>query len=274
MRTTALLDDRAFTRCTLHDYALDHGTPATQATLGLQSFRDFLPPWLGGDDGCIPSLIQMLKALKTASESYFQSTLLSAEVVVPFPASGTFFDALRSASSSLSIEMPMSEQPPAGIVVARALGLGRECLDEPRKAEEEQLILTIDYSRAALTALLVYEECNIFEYRRMLHNISLGTDSMSNGHKDSRQSLLRALRTITNLPLGSGNGAGLTQINEIILTGESAGDQQLEDVLREVQREQTGTLVTSAKERRTKIDPVFAASESVARDCLDRLNSS
>ncbi|KAL8804291.1 MAG: hypothetical protein Q9182_002656 [Xanthomendoza sp. 2 TL-2023] len=273
MRATALLNDRATTGYTLHDYALDQGTWATQATLGLQSLRNFLPPWLGGDDGCIPPLIQMLKALKTASESYLQSPLPAAEVVVPFPASGTFFDALRSACSSLSIRMPMSEQPPAGIVVARALGLGRECLDEPRKAEE-QLILTIDYSQAALTALLVYEECNIFEYRRMLHNTTLGTNSMSNGPKDSRESLLRALRTITELPLGSGNGAELTQINELILTGESAGDQQLEDVLREVLREQAGTLVARAKERCSKIDPVFAASESVAHDCLDRLNSS
>ena len=32
------------------DYALEANIGAVQASLGLQSLRDFLPPWLGGKD--------------------------------------------------------------------------------------------------------------------------------------------------------------------------------------------------------------------------------
>ena len=68
----------------------------------------------------------------------------------------------------------MSEQPPAGILATRGHNIGNECnsaaaADRVSKQsqmndhEPAQLILTVDYSDAALTVLLLVEECNVFE---------------------------------------------------------------------------------------------------------------
>lgn len=171
--------------------------------------------------------------------------------------------------------MPMSAQPAAGILAARAHGIGGDCntRDDP-----VQLILTVDYSRAALTALLVAEECGIFEYGRVLHSTRIGADSLSRGSdalgfNSSRSDLASALRDITRLPLEDGNGSEVKQISELVLLGESAGDRRLHDVLNEVLGEQSGNLVTTVSDGRTRIiDPLFAASSGLAQDCWSRMN--
>lgn len=279
MRATGVLDECATAHCTSLDdnAAWKPGTgAAAQAALGLQFLRDYLPPWLGGnDDRCPQSLSGMLKALKTATESYLQASLSTAEVVVPFPVAECFLDALRAACSSLSLQMPLSAQPPAGILAARAHGIGGNCNtgdDEPA-----QLILTVDYSRAALTALLVAEECGIFEVRRVLHDTRLGADALSRGSdapgfNSSRGDLASALRDITRLPVKDGNGEEVTLVGELVLLGESAGDRRLHDVLKEVLGEQSGSPVTTVSDgRRRIIDPLFAASRGVAQDCWSRM---
>lgn len=81
MRATGVLDERATAHCTSFDDALK------QAPLGLQSLHKYLPPWLGYSDPCTQSLSQMLKVLKTVTESYLEASLSIAEVVVPFPVS-------------------------------------------------------------------------------------------------------------------------------------------------------------------------------------------
>ena len=258
------------------------GTGAVQAPLGLQSLRDYLPPWLGGKNARTQSLSRMLEALKTATESYLETSLSTAEVVMPFPVSNSYLDDLRSACSYLSLHMPLSAQPPAGILAARAHGIGGEWgtasnVSEREVDDPEQLILTIDYSHAALTALLVAEECGIFEDRRVLHDTRLGTDGLSRGSDSSesdssRSGLVRALRELTSLPLEDGNGAGLMRISELVLLGESASDRRLHDVLREVLAEQSGRFVTTANDERARIiDPLFAASRGVAYDCWSRM---
>lgn len=59
--------------------------------------------------------------------------------------------------------------------------------------EPAQLILTVEYTRAAPTALLV------FEYRRVLHDTRLGADGLglSSNSSRSRDDLARALRELT-----------------------------------------------------------------------------
>lgn len=41
-----------------------------------------------------------------------------------------------------------------------------------------QLTLTVDYTQAALTALLFVEECGVLEYRRVLHDTRFGVDGL------------------------------------------------------------------------------------------------
>lgn len=281
MRATDVLGDSAIPHRTLLGDAAKPGIGAVQAPVGLQSLRDYLPPWLGGIDARTQPLFWMLKALDTATESYLGTSVSSAEVVLPFPVSISFLKALRAVCFSLSLKLPLSALPPAGIFAARVDGIGGKCevtgsneaTELDVKDDPEQLILTVDYSRAALTALLVVEECGIFEYRGVLHDTSLGADALSRRSDSSRSDITHALRNITSLPLEDGNGAGLKQISELILLGESAGDQRLEDVLKEILGEQSGRLFSSVSDRRTKpIDPLFAASNGVAQDCLDRIN--
>ena len=234
----------------------------------------------------------MLRALKVATESYLEGPLLDAEVVVPFPVTNSFLDALRSACFSLSLSMPMSAQPPAGVLAARANGIGGQCIngvetvDFPNSNQQqdpEQLILTVDYSRAAMTALLVAEECSVFEYRHVLHDTRLGTEELLSREKNDprdlsttpRDLLARALRNVTSLlPLEDGNGAGLSRISELVLLGESAGDRLLQDALTEVLSECSYDFPAAALKRPAvgSFDPLFAASRGVAIDCRDRLN--
>ena len=257
-------------------------TGAAQVYLGLQSLRHYLPPWLGGKNARTQSLSRMLQALKTAVESYLETPLSTVEVVVPFPASDSYLDSLRSACSSLSLQIPRSAQPPAGIFAARAQGIGGKCntglvddtSEQTRTDDLEQMLLTVDYSRAALTALLVFEECGVFEDRRVLHDTSIGTDGLTRESKNGHDELVHALRHVTRLPLEDGNGAGLKQISQLVLLGESAGDQQLEDVLKEVLGQQLRSLLAAAHDRSGGVtNPLFAASRGVAQDCWNRETS-
>ena len=254
--------------------------------LGLQSFRDYLPPWLGGPNARARSLIPMLDALKTAAEAYVETSLAAAEVVFPFPMSDDYLDALRSAMSSISLQMPMSQQPPAGILAARAYGIGNECKSaavvnsgseqsQMNDDEPAQLILTVDYSDAALTVLLLVEECNVFEYRRVLHDTGLGADTISRTPNDSHDDLARALRHITTLPLEDGNGAELRRISQLVLLGERANDRLLHRALEEILRENYRNIANKRGEVwKDSIEPLFAASSGLAQDCWDRLEYS
>ena len=176
----------------------------------------------------------------------------------------------------------MSAQPPAGILAARVCGIGGQCNEDVDPSESnqqddhEQLIITVDYSRAAITALLVYEDCSVFESRRVLHDIQLGADELSgaNDLDTPRDLLARALREVISLPLEDGNGAGLTRISELVLLGESAGDPRLHDALTEVLSERSYDFSAAAWKRPMgSFDPLFAASRGLALDCWDRLSS-
>ena len=106
---------------------LEPGARAAQASLSLQSLRDYLPPWLGGTDARAKSLVLMLKALKTATESYLEAPLSVAEVIMPSSVPNSYFDDFRSAGSSLSLQLHFDAQHPAGAPVAWAYGLGGTC---------------------------------------------------------------------------------------------------------------------------------------------------
>ena len=57
--------------------------------------------------------------------------------------------------SSLSLHMPMSRQPPAGVFAACSYGIGGKCDKYLRPRTKDE------HTRAALTALLVDEECGL-----------------------------------------------------------------------------------------------------------------
>ena len=135
-----------------------------------------------------------------------------------------------------------------------------------------QLILTVDYSDAALTAILVFEECNIFEYRRVLHDMRLGASTLSTTPENGQNDLVHALRNITALPLEDGNGVELIHISEVVLLGERADDRRLHKALEEVlfrdKRNARSDIAGRGNDRITNhVGPLFAASRGVAYDC-------
>ncbi|KAL8692349.1 MAG: hypothetical protein Q9218_002600 [Villophora microphyllina] len=236
----------------------------------------------------------MLQALRTASESYLEVPLADAEVVFPFSVSKTFLEMLRSTCKSLGVRLPRSAHLPAALLAVDAYA---NCDNNA-----ERLVLTVDYSRAALTALLVYEDNRLFEIEREVHDTALGADALSDSPDQGRADLVRALHEITRLPLQEGNpwvgalstssgqdradleelisrglqhsnGEGLTRISALVLIGDSAGDGQLQEVLKEVLSEQPDSLLKEANARRTgSVDPIFAAARGVAHACWDHLD--
>ena len=217
------------TRDSLSDF--DLGYERFQAPLGLHSLQDYLPPWLGRIKPQDRSLFGMLSALKTATESFLDTSISDADIVAPFPISQSFLDAICAACCSLSLKSPLPKRRPGGILATRLHGIGQKCILDG----SEQPILTIDYSRAALTALLVDVNCGAFEYRRVLHDTSLGADALSQWPSSSRSNLARALHDIIRAEYD--NGTEITQIGELVIIGEAAGDSRLEDVLKEVMGE-------------------------------------
>lgn len=189
MMRTAARSDEALVR----DPTLMHQSDLLIHLPFLESLSSLLPPWFGLNDTGTPALSQMLQSLRVASESYLEAPLAGVEVVVPFTASDAFFRRLRSPSSSLGIYLPVSAPPPAGILAALAYGLGEDCPDDV-PAHGGRVLLTVDYSRAALTALLAHEDCGIFEIGDELHDTTLGANALSTFPVPVRASLVRVLR--------------------------------------------------------------------------------
>lgn len=250
--------------------------PDTQATLSWQSFRDYLPPWLGGHNNTHESLQRMLKSLKIASESYLETSVSTAEITVPFPISDTFFDTLRSTAKSLSLSIPTTPAAPGGRLAAlHVYGIGTgQCGYPPDPQDPAQAFLTVEYTHSALTALLILEECGVYEDLRVLHETDLGTGSPSQETPhDRRAKLTTALGDLTKMPIEV-NGEVLKSLSNVVLLGELSQDRLLHDVLRELLSRQQQSDVNTAVVAKDKapVNPVFAASVGAARLNLIRSN--
>lgn len=252
------------------DYA--YIAPDTQTTVGWPSFRDYLPLWLGGHNHTDEYLLGMLKSLKTAMESHLEAPVSTAEITVPFPISDAFFDTLRSTAKSISISIPATPAAPAGRLVApHVYGIGPgKCGYPPDPKDPAQAFLTVEYTRSALTALLVFEECGVYEDLRVLHETQLG---LQESPQDCRAKLKTALQDIVKLPIEY-DGEVLKSLSNVVLLGESSQDQLLHDVLKDVlsKQQQPGINTAVVDKYKGPVHPVFAASVGAARLNLIRSN--
>lgn len=107
--------------------------------------------------------------------------MLTAEITAPFLITNPFFGTLYSTAKSLSIQMPLTPAPPAGRLAAlHVYGIGPgDCGYVSDPDDPAQVFLTVELTRAALTALLVLEECGVYDNMRVLHKTDLGVDSLS-----------------------------------------------------------------------------------------------
>jgi hypothetical protein len=230
-----------------------------QTTLLPQSLRRRRRTWLGGRDQRVQTLAGMMKALKVAAESYLESSVCTGLLDLPLQFSEPYYQVLRKASNVNSLGLQLLRTNPAGIHAADAYGLSGDCSDDLHE-DPEKLILTVEYSRAAVTALLLDEDCGVYEWRRAVHSTRLGLDGISDGSEATWSDLERLFRQITELPLKSGNGAGLKHIGNIVLFGESAGDSRLQNALRNVLGERYNSFTRTGG----AAQPAFASARCLA----------
>jgi hypothetical protein len=245
-----------------------------QSLLNVRSVRDHLPPWLGGKRPESQPLLPMLTALKAAAECHLEATIEDVGIVASFPVTEQYLETIRAACSSMHISMSTTAAYPllAGSLAAPIYGVGRLCDDPYRSGIPNQMILAVDFSRAAVTAALFHEFCGIFEYRRVLHDTDFGLDQL---RRDSelgsgllQEKLEVSLRELVKLPLNDGgNGETVKYLSNLIMLGESAADPQLHNILKKVIGEPYDQLMLTADNgSHAIVNPLFAGSRGAAYD--------
>ena len=243
----------------------------TQKYLKTLGFRDHLPPWLGGPTPFEKSLSPMLRALKEAASTYMESPPSIAQVSWPLRVSQPYLDATISALSSLSVEANCCDHPEE-IYAARAYGTARECDFDPWDPDygypSDQLVLSVDYTGAALTVMLLDEYCGTFIEYRETQNTSLGADASDLDCQEVRAEVAAMFRESTELPLVLGDGQRLEYFDYVVFSGEFGNDSRLQQVLREVIREKYDKPVAvSTKAVDRSLQPLFASSRGTAKTC-------
>ena len=235
-------------------------------------FRDRLPPWLGGPSMLERSMTPMLKAIKQAAQAYLESPPTIAQLSFPVLVSHEYIDTASAALRSLSIKMNCCVASGA-TYAARAYGTGRlDCSNEPgAPLDPVYLVLSVDYTGAALTAHILTEDCNVFGEPRTVQSTTLGADSNDLSRPEGRAELAATLRNITTLPLKDWEGEDGKYLEYVLFTGEFGNDARLHDVVRDVLREKFEGRVAVKDSVHRNIDPLFAASRGAAEANWDRL---
>ena len=216
----------------------------------------------------------MLLALKVATESYLEGPIAVADLAVPFSLTQSGEQLLKSASSIAGFKRVLGT-PIAGQAAARANGIGA-ChyyheKDHCDGEDAPQLLLTVDYSRATLTAMLWLEDTGVYEERRIRHNVDLGGDALyscqhSRSEEPCYERLAEALRQLVKMPLEDTGSDVPGMVEGLVLLGVGATDGHLKVALQQVQQEQA-VLMSIANPIWDEIgicNPVFAAARGIA----------
>jgi hypothetical protein len=237
-------------------YDPDRNRGLMQTTL-----ESYVLPWLGGDDQRHRPFSDMLKALKVAMESHLETKLCDTGIFLPFHFTEPYYQMLGNATAAVSLGVPKIRTSPAAMFAGRVYGLDADC-NYYDSFGQEKLILAIEYSRAAVTAFLIHDDCGVWQRLRVVHDTRLGLDNLRDGEAGWTD-MERVLRNITQLPLKDGTGAGLGYISDIMLLRESARDTRIQNVLRTVLGERYGSL-TKIDGYAGAVDPLFVGSRGAA----------
>lgn len=250
------------------------------ATLWAPYFPEMLSPWLSRNvktptsplqepkDARVATLELMIRALVTAVESYLDEKISSADVTTPFTISDDFRAAIHSAASSLSLKVhrsrlaPISATSISGIPSGKCDNWNGTHFNDDRK----QLILVIDYSRAALTATLLSEKCNYFKAERLLHDTRFGAERLGECNDACLENFKLEFRRLIRLPLENVPSEFSAEFRSgLLLIGESVPSVILNRMLKDVDGEKPGNLLdASATERPQVKNPTFLAARGAA----------
>jgi hypothetical protein len=160
--------------------------------------------------------------------------------------------------------------------LAPALGIRGKCSepytipDDPLyRHDPEQVLITVEYTRDSLTAVLWKEECGTMEMTSRLNSAELGYNAMQTCRETSEdkttceETFKAALRSVS-ADLSRYEHQGIASVLAI---GECAGDEDMLTALRQVLEEQisNGGLVDFSRVREFSPDPAFAGSRAMAK---------
>lgn len=107
-----------------------------------------------------------------------------------------------------------------------------------QRCPSPQLVLTVDYTRAALTAILYVEEICVFDMLRMQHHVNLEAAALDACHTSTKndncyESLREVLTEIVKMPVDKPASVDVpSHISKLVLLGENATDPRLREILR------------------------------------------
>jgi hypothetical protein len=160
--------------------------------------------------------------------------------------------------------------------LAPALEINGNCSDPYILPEDplyhhdpEQVLFTIEYTRDSLTAGLWREECGVMEMTSRLNSIELGHDAMQTCGRTATdktacdETFKFALRSASK----DSSRDEREEIGPVLIFGESAGDDAMLAMLREVLREQfpNDDSVGLSRVRGFSPHSAFAGSRSMAK---------
>jgi hypothetical protein len=270
--------------------------PIPQRPLGLQLLYAALPSWLGGDrpDEASRVLKEMLRALKTATETALDTEIDEVYISTPVLVHQPFEDRLKAASSALGFKQP-SDSFWAAEALSTSTSSWCSCVDQPSNVPGDgEVVLVLDHTDAALTATLGVTNICDLDARRVLRSTELGAWRLRNlswweyDSEAEKELLLQqrypmlvdALRRLTAFPLEAefpwredfaGVKEDFAALDRLILLGETANDEKLHAALGEVFGERLEGLLASGgwNGSMTKHDPLYAAAEYVAKCSLE-----
>jgi hypothetical protein len=208
-----------------------------------------------------------LYALRTAVETYLGDSITHAEVALPFHMTELFHQNLLTAFKELKLKAPRSLLPPAGVVAWQSRDIGksgdgeRDCY-----SQQTQVVLCVQYDKAALTAIVFEEDGCIPRIRNTLFDTSLGFAQVGREGGLRREALVFALEELVGSSL-----KGEESIGHLIVLGEVGGDAVLREVLGGVWAksfEEGGEDLLMRAAEFGAGESVFVAARAVAADCL------
>lgn len=236
------------------------------------------------------ALGDMLIALKSAAESYISSPVTKADFTTPlrsFSSRGRNLLDKAMQTAGLRKGTFATAYAEAGEMATIANGIGEGCIDQTKWEDiGPGLILTVDYSRSALTAnLYLFEDC-IFDSLRVLNVFNMGStyldecqrsrpiDDCLNPVKDALHELLR--RPIEQPEYWDAAHVP-TKVESVVLLGDKGTDPRLRRGLKEVLAKMNVVLRLHEFSEDLRpgnlldvTDPAFAAARGIARVSWDR----
>jgi hypothetical protein len=229
-------------------------------------------------------MAQMIKALKSAAESYIGQPITVVSFTIPLlpaPKGQHLLDtALRSAGLNRT-----AQRLDAGHHAATANYIGAYYQNGGRDfRDSSMLLLTVDYTRSALTAFLYFQEDGVFDIVRTEHHIeelgagALGECRASTDIAHCLRPLKDTFRRLVKMPINGyhwpSDSEVPNRVSDVILLGDKGHDPRVSCALPHVLSKQICILPKIAAQSQGQgiVSPRYASARGAAFASCARQN--